>query len=90
MPYGVDKKLGGDNPSNVKWMEKCVSRVQGTKDKQGHAIDKGRAIAICKATLKKSRQKNAKSEMLEINFDEANLLISYQLATKEYLDTEEE
>ncbi|KKN52720.1 hypothetical protein LCGC14_0609570, partial [marine sediment metagenome] len=29
MPYGVDKKKGGDSPSNTKWIERCVSKVRG-------------------------------------------------------------
>jgi hypothetical protein len=53
MPYGIDKKLGGDSPSNVKWMEKCVKRVM-----MGEKLSKGRAIAICKNTLRKIKEKN--------------------------------
>jgi hypothetical protein len=51
MPYGIDKKIGGDNPSNVKWMEKCVARqIKNGKDKSS-------AVAICKYILKKKKKK---------------------------------
>jgi hypothetical protein len=51
MPYGVDKKLGGDSPENVKWMENCVAAVVQTgKSKQS-------AIAICKTQLAKKKSK---------------------------------
>ena len=53
MPYGVDKKQGGDNPSNVKWMERCVKRVMAGDSK----YSKGRAIAICKTILKRKKNK---------------------------------
>jgi hypothetical protein len=52
MPYGIDKKLGGDKPSNTKWMEKCVKRVM-----MGSNYSKGRAVAICKTILKKRKEK---------------------------------
>jgi hypothetical protein len=50
MPYGIDKKLGGDSPSNVKWMERCVKRVMVD-------YSKGKAIAICKTILKRKKSK---------------------------------
>ena len=51
MPYGIDKKQGGDSPSNVKWMEKCVARqIKNGKDKSS-------AIAICKHVLKEKKKK---------------------------------
>lgn len=51
MPYGIDKKIGGDSPSNVKWMEECVAKqIKAGKDKSS-------AIAICKYILKKSKKK---------------------------------
>lgn len=53
MPYGIDKKIGGDSPANVRWMEKCVKRVKG----ENSSYSKGRAIAICKRTLTKLRSK---------------------------------
>jgi len=70
MPYGVDKKKGGDSPSNTKWIERCVSKVRG--DKQGNAIDKGRAIAICKSQLRKSKSNTELAEILvsELILDE--------------------
>lgn len=52
MPYGISKKIGGDSPSNVKWMERCVKRVMTNE-----GFSKGRAIAVCKTTLKKIRSK---------------------------------
>jgi len=49
MPYGVDKKLGGDSHENDSWMEKCVDKVMATgKSKES-------AIKICKFTMKKSK-----------------------------------
>jgi hypothetical protein len=62
MPYGVDKSIGGDNPSNDKWMEDCVAKVK----KQGK--QKGNAIAICKVTLEKHKgnQKDASIEVEKI------------------------
>jgi hypothetical protein len=61
MPYGVDKKLGGDSKPNDAWMERCVTRVMKT------GKDKGSAIAICKATMKKSKDKDTEAELL-LNF----------------------
>lgn len=58
MPYGVDKDQGGDSPSNVKWMEKCVSGITGTNKRTGKPYTKGEKIAICKTALK-----NKKSEL---------------------------
>jgi hypothetical protein len=57
-PYGVDKKIGGDNPSNDKWMEGCVKKVIASgKDKQS-------AIMICKNTLSKMKGNKAKAEFI--------------------------
>jgi len=61
MPYGVDKKLGGDSPSNDKWMENCVSKVM-----KGGVKDKGRAVAICKVTFEKHKG-NQKDASLEVD-----------------------
>ena len=47
MPYGIDKKYGGDTPENIKWMDECVDSVM----KSGK--EKPSAIAICKAQFKK-------------------------------------
>jgi hypothetical protein len=58
MPYNVDKEQGGDNKENDKWMENCVAKVM----KSGK--DKGSAVAICKTTLKKSKDNKAKAEFL--------------------------
>ena len=48
-PFGIDKKLGGDSPENIKWMEECKKKfiAQGKPESN--------AIAICKAQMKKSR-----------------------------------
>lgn len=56
MPYGVDKELGGDNPKNDSWMEKCVDSVmKGGKSK-------GSAIAICKEQMRKNKSKSSFNE----------------------------
>lgn len=48
MPYGM---RGGDTPESDSWMEKCVAKVM----KDGK--DKSSAIAICKATYEKMKDK---------------------------------
>lgn len=53
MPYGISKKQGGDSPSNVRFMERCVKRVM--RQKKGYS--KGRAIAICKKSLERRKKK---------------------------------
>jgi ribosomal protein S7 len=57
-PYGVDKDLGGDSKPNDAWMERCVTRVM----KSGK--DKSSAIAICKSTMKKSKDNHSEAELL--------------------------
>lgn len=52
MPYGVDKKEGGDNPSNTRFMESCVKKIMA---KGG--LDKVSAIKICKKQLSKKKEK---------------------------------
>ena len=55
-PYGISKSLGGDSPTNVSKVERCVSHVQGSKNKRtGKSFTKEQAIAVCKAMLKKSK-----------------------------------
>ncbi len=54
MPYGVDKNLGGDSKENVKWMDDCVTALK----KEGKS--EGSAIAICKVTMRKHKEKMAK------------------------------
>jgi len=54
MPYGLPKSIGGDSPSNVKWMENCVTKLSKTKDKNS-------AIAICKSQLIKSKESEFKN-----------------------------
>ncbi len=56
MPYGIDKKQGGDSPENDSWMEGCVKKVMNKDGK-----DKSSAIAICKSQLKKNKE--SKSEL---------------------------
>lgn len=56
-PFGVDKKLGGDNKENDGWMEKCVSKVKA----QGK--DEGSAVAICKAQLQKMKGKKEEASV---------------------------
>lgn len=57
MPYGVDKKLGGDNPSNTRFMESCVSRITGKNSKTGQPYTKSEKIAICKNALRLRKKK---------------------------------
>jgi len=58
MPYGIDKKQGGDSPENVKWMENCVSGKMGQKNpRTGKNFTKSEAIALCKYILKKKKEK---------------------------------
>ena len=62
MPYGVDKDLGGDNPSNVSFMEKCVSGIKGTNKRTQKLYTEGEKIAICKTALKKRKSKESSLE----------------------------
>lgn len=64
MPYGLPKEVGGDNPSNDKWMEGCVNKVMKQKGKDGKTYDKSRAIAICKSTMMKTKGDKAKAEFI--------------------------
>lgn len=57
-PYGIDKDLGGDSKENDSWMEQCVQKVM----KKGK--DKSSAIAICKATLRKSKGNKEKASFI--------------------------
>lgn len=68
MPYGVDKKKGGDSPSNVKFMEKCVAGISGTNKRTGKSYTKGEKVAICKSQLKKNKSK-ASLEFKGVDFD---------------------
>ena len=65
-PYRVDKDIGGDSDENVSWMENCVKKVMKT------GKDKGNAVAICKATLKKTKGNKSKAEFIlsELYFKE--------------------
>lgn len=47
MPYGLEKEL--DTSKNNSFMEKCVKRVM----EKNPSFDKGKAVAVCKATLKR-------------------------------------
>ena len=78
MPYGVDKSIGGDNPSNDKWMEGCVTKVMKQKGKDGKPYDKGRAIAICKTTLMKSKGNHSKAEFVISSILMGKLISAHQ------------
>lgn len=69
MPYGVDKKIGGDNPQNDSFMEKCVSKISGTNKRTGKPYTKGEKIAICKAQLKKQHESKSSIEFNGIDED---------------------
>lgn len=45
MPYGIPRNKGGDSPSNVAKMERCVREVMK------HGFSKEQAIRICKVQL---------------------------------------
>ena len=79
MPFNVDRKQGGDNPTNTKFIEDCVSKITGTNKRTGKPYTKGEKIAICKTALK-----NKKSE-LELNPDEAS--VNYITSTLDSLST---
>lgn len=57
MPYGVSKEQGGDSPSNVSFMERCVSHISGKNPRTGKPYTKGEKIAICKTALKRRKEK---------------------------------
>ena len=54
MPYGIPN----EKPEQTRWMEKCVSSVMDSNPK----YTEDRAIAICKAQLKKNGWKTKKGE----------------------------
>lgn len=58
MPYNIPQEIGGDSQENTRWMEECVRKVMLTgKTKED-------AIAICKATLIKSKGEKAKASFI--------------------------
>jgi len=62
MPYGIP----GEKPEQTKWMERCVTGVmEGNPD-----YDKSRAVAICKANLKKNNWKVPKESESELSLRE--------------------
>ncbi len=70
MPYGVDKKLGGDSKENDAWMERCVTSVmKGGKEKSN-------AIAICKSQMKKMHEKKENKAGLD------EIVIDYDIITR--------
>lgn len=78
MPYGIDKKLGGDSKENEGFMEKCVNGISGKNPRTNKPYTKGEKIAICKTQLKK---KKAKSEFvldLEALYETIDRLESYK------------
>lgn len=64
-PYGVDKKLGGDNKKNDSWMESCVTSVMNKQKKP-----KSSAIAICKAQMKRKNESKSNLNEDEIKIDQ--------------------
>ena len=60
MPYGIAKKVGGDNPANTAKMERCVEKVMA----QGH--NKLRSVLICKASIQgtTNRSKSARDAVV--------------------------
>lgn len=67
MPYGIDKRLGGDNESNVRFVKHCVKGVQGRlNSRTGKPFTKSEAIAICKARLKKTKGASLTTQELEL------------------------
>jgi hypothetical protein len=62
MPYGIKN----ESPEQTSWMERCVSSVQ----EQNPKYPKSRAIAICKAQLKKNDWKVKKSSESELSMRE--------------------
>lgn len=71
MPYGIDKELGGDNKSNVEWMEKCVNSVMDS------GKGKSSAIAICKAQLRKKKSDSSFEIEPSILSKEYNFRVEY-------------
>lgn len=67
-PYGVDKKIGGDNKQNDTFMEKCVSGITGTNKRTGKPYSKGEKIAICKTSLKNKKSKSSTDDTVELEF----------------------
>jgi len=45
MPYGIPKSSGGDSPTNVDRVERCVKRLQA----KGYS--KVSSIKLCKASM---------------------------------------
>lgn len=54
MPYGIKD----ETPADTKFMESCVMKVMKT------GKDKGTSVAICKASLEKSKKNPAKAEIV--------------------------
>ncbi len=69
MPYGVDRKVGGDSKENVNWMERCVTGISGKNKRTGKPYTEGEKIAICKAQLKKNKEKRAALEEVIVDED---------------------
>ena len=63
MPYGLPGKHNSDPQLNG-WMERCVSAVEGKKDKNGNVLNKSSAVAICKSRLEKSNYKVGKASIM--------------------------
>lgn len=80
MPYRVDKDQGGDSKENTGWMEKCVTRVEES------GKSKPSAIAICKAQMKKSKEKDSGLE--EFESIEDTVLAQYNSFREQWLRKE--
>lgn len=87
MPYGIDKKQGGDSPSNDKFMEDCVSKISGSNKRTGKPYTKGEKIAICKTALKRRKAKaETQQEEYVYDYEEAENIVNSALEhIKEHL-----
>jgi len=47
MPYGIKN----ETPKQTRWMEHCVSGIQGNNKRTGKPYTEGEKIAICKSQL---------------------------------------
>lgn len=63
MPYGLKGKHNSD-PALNRWMERCVSKVEGKPGKDGKPLSKSSAVAICKAQLEKMDYKVGKASII--------------------------
>jgi hypothetical protein len=83
MPYNVDKDQGGDSKDNTKWMENCVDSVMSKSGK-----DKPSAVAICKAQLRKNKEKNSEIEINTLVDIDVDILSSYNNHRQQWIRRE--